>query len=90
LRLLPVLGSSGEDKATWNIGCSRTDYVRDLMTTFGQPLTISCYLRDAILLLVAFRADLIPGGYRILILGGAIDGLAGGMWFLFILSTSEI
>ncbi|KAG9095170.1 hypothetical protein FS749_010950, partial [Ceratobasidium sp. UAMH 11750] len=35
-------------------------------------------ITDALLFLVAFRADIIPGGYRILILGGALDGLAGG------------
>ncbi|QRV86142.1 major facilitator superfamily transporter [Ceratobasidium sp. AG-Ba] len=35
-------------------------------------------ITDALLFLVAFRADLAPGGYRILVVGGAIDGLAGG------------
>ena len=34
--------------------------------------------RDLLLFLVAFKADVLPGGYRILILGGAIDGLVGG------------
>lgn len=38
----------------------------------------SLAFRDALLFLVAFRGTVIPGGYRILILGGAIDGLAGG------------
>ncbi|KAG8696390.1 hypothetical protein FRC09_008541 [Ceratobasidium sp. 395] len=33
---------------------------------------------DGLLFLVAFRADSVPGGYRILILGGAMDGLVGG------------
>ncbi|KAF8610528.1 MFS general substrate transporter [Ceratobasidium sp. AG-I] len=35
-------------------------------------------ITDLLLFLVAFKADILPGGYRILILGGAIDGLAGG------------
>ncbi|KAG9088414.1 hypothetical protein FRC06_002049 [Ceratobasidium sp. 370] len=39
---------------------------------------VAVLITDALLFLVAFRADMIPGGYRILILGGAIDGLAGG------------
>ncbi|GAB1517235.1 hypothetical protein RhiTH_000279 [Rhizoctonia solani] len=34
---------------------------------------------DALLFLVAFKGKVLPGGYRILILGGALDGLAGGM-----------
>ncbi|CAE6420454.1 unnamed protein product [Rhizoctonia solani] len=33
---------------------------------------------DALLFLVAFKGKVLPGGYRILILGGALDGLAGG------------
>ncbi|CAE6450212.1 unnamed protein product [Rhizoctonia solani] len=33
---------------------------------------------DLLLFLVAFKGESLPGGYRILILGGALDGLAGG------------
>ncbi|QRW26991.1 major facilitator superfamily transporter [Rhizoctonia solani] len=33
---------------------------------------------DALLFLVAFKGKVLPGGYRILIIGGALDGLAGG------------
>ncbi|KAJ1309189.1 hypothetical protein OPQ81_004858 [Rhizoctonia solani] len=35
-------------------------------------------ITDLLLLLVAFKASILPGGYRILILGGALDGIAGG------------
>ncbi|CAE6423800.1 unnamed protein product [Rhizoctonia solani] len=35
-------------------------------------------IADALLFLVAFKGNILPGGYRILILGGALDGLAGG------------
>ncbi|KAG9091808.1 hypothetical protein FRC07_011784 [Ceratobasidium sp. 392] len=46
-----------------------------------RVLTVSAVavlITDALLFLVAFRAHMVPGGYRILILGGALDGLAGG------------
>ncbi|CAE6409542.1 unnamed protein product [Rhizoctonia solani] len=35
-------------------------------------------IADALLFLVAFKGKALPGGYRVLILGGALDGLAGG------------
>ncbi|CAE6510717.1 unnamed protein product [Rhizoctonia solani] len=35
-------------------------------------------IADFLLFLVVFKAEILPGGYRILILGGALDGLAGG------------
>ncbi|CUA75023.1 Cohesin subunit SA-3 [Rhizoctonia solani] len=35
-------------------------------------------IADAMIFLVAFNAENLPGGYRILILGGIIHGLAGG------------
>ncbi|CAE6520904.1 unnamed protein product [Rhizoctonia solani] len=39
---------------------------------------IAVLITDILLFLVAFKAEVLPGGYRILILGGALDGLAGG------------
>ncbi|KAG8734090.1 hypothetical protein FRC11_012240 [Ceratobasidium sp. 423] len=38
---------------------------------------VAVLITDILLFLVAFKADVLPGGYRILILGGALDGLAG-------------
>ncbi|KAH7340751.1 hypothetical protein B0J17DRAFT_652648 [Rhizoctonia solani] len=39
---------------------------------------LAVLITDALLFLVAFKAEILPGGYKILILGGALDGLAGG------------
>ncbi|KAJ1309896.1 hypothetical protein OPQ81_006657 [Rhizoctonia solani] len=37
-------------------------------------------LTDTLLFLVTFKADMLPGGYRVLILGGVIRGLSGGFY----------
>ncbi|CAE6475036.1 unnamed protein product [Rhizoctonia solani] len=39
---------------------------------------LAVLITDVLLFLVAFKAEILPGGYRFLILGGALDGLAGG------------
>ncbi|CAE6448464.1 unnamed protein product [Rhizoctonia solani] len=37
------------------------------------------FITDLMLLLVASKAEVLPGGYRLLILGGFINGLTGGL-----------
>ncbi|CAE6516907.1 unnamed protein product [Rhizoctonia solani] len=44
---------------------------------------LAVLITDVLLFLVAFKAEILPGGYRFLILGGALDGLAGGASFGF-------
>ncbi|KDN51795.1 hypothetical protein RSAG8_00343, partial [Rhizoctonia solani AG-8 WAC10335] len=47
-----------------------------------RVLAISAFtmlIADALLFLVAFNAEVLPGGYRMLILGGVIHGLSGGI-----------
>ncbi|KAF8758664.1 MFS general substrate transporter [Rhizoctonia solani] len=41
-------------------------------------IAIGVLFTDAVLILVAFYADILPGGYRFLIVGNIIDGALGG------------
>ncbi|CAE6400544.1 unnamed protein product [Rhizoctonia solani] len=48
------------------------------LTTSMAIAAIGVLFTDAVLILVAFYADILPGGYRFLIVGNIIDGALGG------------